>query len=614
MDIMDTSDVLTLVLSLLWQVLVAFPDYRKNLLFTMHYTSLAILTTLASKFLPEFAPGLLDVLRSPSAPDIDFFRNLPQLSKEDAGRAYGVYALVLEKVGFLPGVYVGSAANSSGGVHSRWGTYRRLDRSTMPFYVQDYLEDGFEITHMGLLCWHVFPTSGDRPMARLLMVALEALFTYCFWAYNSTNSRFQHLCCWPTESLPWVGLCSHSALIDPVVGNFNLTPRQAEEQARLRARTERARASEANRANRTKVKADPKKLEEQKAYMREYHKRLTPAQKALYKKYNDEWRKRPEVKAKRSAQSAVRRSKPEYKAKASNHQKKAIVQARRTYMQRMRRNGIKPTDLETWKAEYAQSARKSDIANSFTPTTGTLPAESPASREPTPDLLNSTATDSELTEDELAPGDLDLPRRRQVTRRQPTYSLPESATDTDTDTDTDLLGATELSDLDLPTHVPKVTQTYSDVAMSEESQEFVHSDAYDAPTRNASQAVEIVDLSGYDTTAVPPRRAGAPVLHDREISDSEEDFIMGDLADENSTDNPTSALGRGTFGATAVLPSRASVLQNHEIIEISDDEDCIMSDMANDETTGDLQEVYDYLDHSSDEDYLGGESSDSDGE
>ena len=44
------------------------------------------------------------------------------------------------------------------------------------------LEDGYHIVHKGLLCWMEIPTPSMVPALRVLLTALEAVFTFSLWA------------------------------------------------------------------------------------------------------------------------------------------------------------------------------------------------------------------------------------------------------------------------------------------------------------------------------------------------------------------------------------------------------------------------------------------------
>lgn len=53
------------------------------------------------------------------------------------------------KLGERTRVYIGSATRRDGGIQGRWADYE--NRIHLPRYVAEALDEGFEITHMGLL-------------------------------------------------------------------------------------------------------------------------------------------------------------------------------------------------------------------------------------------------------------------------------------------------------------------------------------------------------------------------------------------------------------------------------------------------------------------------------
>ncbi|KAI0177112.1 hypothetical protein BJ166DRAFT_619176 [Pestalotiopsis sp. NC0098] len=113
----------------------------------------------------EFPQGLLSILQGEHPPSLEFFKTLPPPPPTPS---WGVYALVLEKENIPPRLYIGSGTNSVGGVATRLRDYETEVR--LPKLVKASLEEGFRIRHKGLL------------FLRLLMVAIEATFTFLFFA------------------------------------------------------------------------------------------------------------------------------------------------------------------------------------------------------------------------------------------------------------------------------------------------------------------------------------------------------------------------------------------------------------------------------------------------
>jgi len=95
------------------------------------------------------------------------------------------------------------------------------------------LEEGYEISHKALVCWAPIPPPAKIPIFRLLFLALEASFTYAFWAVNDVRfgRDMMHICPWDVATLPYDGLCTHSALREGLRGGLDLTAEQHEASA-----------------------------------------------------------------------------------------------------------------------------------------------------------------------------------------------------------------------------------------------------------------------------------------------------------------------------------------------------------------------------------------------
>ncbi|KAK0731060.1 hypothetical protein B0H67DRAFT_548886 [Lasiosphaeris hirsuta] len=93
------------------------------------------------------APGLFDVPKADTPPPIDFLRSLPEV---DTAGFWGIYALVMEKLGFPVKLCVGSGTNARDRVLGRMRDYDR--QQLLPRFVKLAPEAGYTITHRGLLC------------------------------------------------------------------------------------------------------------------------------------------------------------------------------------------------------------------------------------------------------------------------------------------------------------------------------------------------------------------------------------------------------------------------------------------------------------------------------
>lgn len=164
----------------------------------------------------------MDVLESTNPPTVNYFKSLPTQSNN----VWAVYLIALEKSGFPPKIYIGSGTDKDIGVRARLMQYERL--KMLPRFAHNALLDGYAIVHTGLPCWTPIPTALQRHSFRVLLLALEATFTWGFWAMYSYQWIYMHsLCRWPIESLKYTGCCSHSSLSEKVLGDTsNLTPEQ----------------------------------------------------------------------------------------------------------------------------------------------------------------------------------------------------------------------------------------------------------------------------------------------------------------------------------------------------------------------------------------------------
>jgi hypothetical protein len=222
-DDVDTED---FVLSLTFECLFDTPKSMKNGLFTQHVKKYSDLQQLASDVELLFPSGLGAMLKGQTAPTIQWFKSLP--TGPTAG--FIVYVLVLTKHGCRPKIYIGS------GTSARWGGTQRFkdyDRWTLlPSLVKAALEDGYVIAHKGLLAWTPsIPSERLAPKTRLLFLALEATFTYNFWALRTYKADYGmgHMCLWPRSDLEYDGLCTHCCLYEGIHRKFDLSDEQLED-------------------------------------------------------------------------------------------------------------------------------------------------------------------------------------------------------------------------------------------------------------------------------------------------------------------------------------------------------------------------------------------------
>ncbi|KAH0363440.1 heat shock protein 70, partial [Aureobasidium melanogenum] len=208
--------------------------YKNELFKTVFFEPEFILEILelASLF---YCPGLLAALKAAGPPPIKFFRGLKLNDVHLAlHKIWGVYVLILTKVGCLPLIYIGSATCFTSGVKRRWAVYdgRTDEHLPLPFYVRRALLAGYTISHKALLVYGPIPSAGNVPVVRLFYVAVECVLTFWFWGMRSFTKDYGigSCCPWPRDEddFEYRGLCSHSSMAEGVLGDFDLTPEQLE--------------------------------------------------------------------------------------------------------------------------------------------------------------------------------------------------------------------------------------------------------------------------------------------------------------------------------------------------------------------------------------------------
>jgi hypothetical protein len=214
-----------LVLSLTWTCLV-FAKQRKNALYDQILYSKELVFELATTSSLSFAPGLAEALESKTSPSIAFFKSLPR----DFRKSWGVDVIILERKDSRPKIYVGSRTGWVRGMWTRIMNYIRGDM--LPRLVKKAVNEGYSITHKGLLVWAHMPSATNKSTTRLLFLALETIFHFHFWSLVSKSSKegydMRELCPWALEDIEYDGCNSHSPLTEQPFGDFDLTPEERE--------------------------------------------------------------------------------------------------------------------------------------------------------------------------------------------------------------------------------------------------------------------------------------------------------------------------------------------------------------------------------------------------
>jgi hypothetical protein len=98
--------------------------------------------------------------------------------------------------------------------------------------VKQFLDDGYVITHKGLLCWSSIPVPGKRLPVRALFLLLESVFQILFWAMYSRDKTYYmpRLTSWTLSKFTHLGACSHVAIGEGMHGDSaDLSPEQISE-------------------------------------------------------------------------------------------------------------------------------------------------------------------------------------------------------------------------------------------------------------------------------------------------------------------------------------------------------------------------------------------------
>jgi hypothetical protein len=221
MDLPETDDISVFFLLLAWACLSLTNRALKNLELESTFPMQSAMANLMQRIPLEFAPGLLQILRSPTPPTISYFKTL-SLRLE---KLWAVYLLVLEHEdpARLPRIYIGSGTEVEYGIRRGMGVYdRRIQTgaadSAIPQYVETSLKEGDAITHKCLLCWTALPMASDVFELRCLFLILESVFALCFWAMKSRTKDYfmPALCPLPRESFTYDGCCNHFSINEKI--------------------------------------------------------------------------------------------------------------------------------------------------------------------------------------------------------------------------------------------------------------------------------------------------------------------------------------------------------------------------------------------------------------
>ncbi|KAJ4372404.1 Alpha subunit of the F1 sector of mitochondrial F1F0 ATP synthase [Neocucurbitaria cava] len=164
----------------------------------------------------QFASGLIESLDSGTPPSLDFFMSTPT----PKGKFWGVYAVLLTKEGCEPALCIGSGTDALQGCITRLRHYQDKKCNILPRFVRLYYDRGYELAHIGLLCWSPIPPVAMVPRARCRFLSLEGAFTNLFFSAhpNVMDPMWLGVVPWSRDDVLWLPLNSHSPFNEGVDG------------------------------------------------------------------------------------------------------------------------------------------------------------------------------------------------------------------------------------------------------------------------------------------------------------------------------------------------------------------------------------------------------------
>jgi hypothetical protein len=118
---------------------------RKNAIFDIVFPDASVIAELISSCSLVCCPGLFDILQASTAPTLSQLKSL----LTDYHKRWKIYLILLEMSFCRPRVYIGSGTNTRDGVSNRLSQCGGF--SSLPRYVAAAIQEGYTITHKGLL-------------------------------------------------------------------------------------------------------------------------------------------------------------------------------------------------------------------------------------------------------------------------------------------------------------------------------------------------------------------------------------------------------------------------------------------------------------------------------
>ncbi|KAJ0339643.1 hypothetical protein COL922a_004190 [Colletotrichum nupharicola] len=174
----------------------------------------------------KFTDNMYEVLMAKRPPTLDFFRTLPKPNKSNP--VWGVYTILMEKANHPAKLYVGSGTNADHGVVTRLRDYKR--ETLLPQLVLKALQEGYSISHAGLLCWYAMPKPGQAPIARLRVITVKATMAFVFFAGRpcKMDVLWDDMLPWTRDEVSWQPLCTQTAFLEKPPGDLDMSEEELE--------------------------------------------------------------------------------------------------------------------------------------------------------------------------------------------------------------------------------------------------------------------------------------------------------------------------------------------------------------------------------------------------
>ncbi|KAH0005412.1 hypothetical protein KCU78_g12879, partial [Aureobasidium melanogenum] len=227
----DADNTLDLMVDMTDNCLSNTPSEKKQVIFEtvmpdfdavedLHYTALNM----------KFADGFYDTAMAPHPPEASYWLSTPSIYSFNDSFKFGAYVGVMRKDGHPDRVYFGAAAHATEGHKARRRNY--TEGILLPVRVKDFIEDGWDLIHIGMVVWMDMPPFNMRPKMRLLILAIEATLTFAFWGFEWSKTAprggLQNLCLWDRIMFSYDGLCTHSSINESITSNFDLNQEELE--------------------------------------------------------------------------------------------------------------------------------------------------------------------------------------------------------------------------------------------------------------------------------------------------------------------------------------------------------------------------------------------------